>query len=140
MTTRFTKQRFELDPLFNAVTLASDRTATVNMAGYSQLTLFCTLVLDASTTGLILNVRSKHPEDSNYYAEVEEDVSSPPTVGVDITGGGRDYDLLAAGPDAGTYRFCMHIPVDADEVQLTLDQTGNNASSTFTAYAVKSVQ
>lgn len=124
--------------LFDAVDLSTDRTATVSVRGYNQLTLYCTLVLNASTTALTLEPACRPKEDANYFDEVEEDTSSPPTVGVDVTG--RKYNLLAGGPSADTYRFVLHIPVSGYECQITLNQTGDTADSTFSAIGVLSVQ
>jgi hypothetical protein len=127
--------------VFDGVTLAEDRVATLNCSGFNQLTLYCTYLHQDTISALSLKVAglSNMIGGTDYYKYIEEDTVAP-VVGVNIVAG-RSYNLLAATPvDNTTYRFKLHIPIDDDKVQITLDETGNEATALFTCWARLSVQ
>lgn len=140
-SSRFTKQ-FEIrDPVFDGVTLDADRTSdTFSIQGASQITLFCALTLPASSdlSALLLYVDTQPEEDNtNFYTETEEEVlDNVVTVNVETC---RQYKFEWSS-DNTTHYFTLQVPVVGENCRLRLDETGDDASATFTCRVIKSVQ
>lgn len=138
MSSRHTQARKELKVL-DAVTLAADRTSdTFAVSGYNQLIVYGHFFIDtsSSTTAIDMYIDVQPEVDNdNWYTVVEEDVSAPPTVTVNVEGG-RKYSLTWTTENT-THYFAIPVPIFGENCRIRIDQTGDDSSTTqvLTMYA-----
>ncbi len=133
MSPRFTQfKELRTVDVFDAVTLAADRTTTFSAEGFNMMTCWCTYTHHSDVTGLTLEVAGRPSHDSNYFKYLEENQAAN-EIDLNVLNG-RQYDLLhTALVSTSVYRFAVVVPVGGDSmVQLTLNGTGTNAAALMT--------
>lgn len=126
----YTRVEYILDPIFNAVTLAAERSATINMRGYTALKLWINFTRSAATA-VSIQVQSKHPKDTtNFHKETV--VSSVSAAGV-----GDVDEYTATYTTSVSDLWTVVIPVVGDDVQVQISGASGAAGDTVVVYAAK---
>lgn len=131
--TDYTRVLYDGTPLFNAVTLASTRTAVVDMNGFNTLILYVNLSARTATTAVLFNFTSRHPNASTTDFK-ETCLSSISAAGV---GTRVEYQDSYATTAAVAYKIV--VPNVGGYVTVSLSGTAGGAGDVVTVHYAKAV-
>lgn len=127
--TPYTRVEYILDPIFNAVALDAERSATINMRGYSAIKLWINATRVAYTA-VSIQVQSKHPKTSSFHKE-------PVVSSISSSGVGDVDEYTATYTTSSSDLWCVIIPVIGDNVQIQISSTAGGGTDLATVYAAK---